>query len=328
MTYAYTYRGKDGALEHGQVEAATRAEAFVLLKAQGVVPTALHEGRGHVPSAKPAKGSVPAWMRWSAVALAVAALGVAVWLALRGNHVPAPEPKAFAPQKAKTTPPAKGDKGVKQEPVPAEQEVEPKAAASQPPRPKQASSKAKGKNPAALLALQSSCKEGLDFTVDTNKVAELRRQNPTWAANKLQGQLTEYAIPGRFCGTPDPISDKEALALCDVKIEDAEGDSELVRAEKAAVRDLQTQLKQYLAEGGHANDFMMKLMERQDAEHEMMEQVKRQLTELCRSGDYDLAQEALDKYNAYLKGKGLPEVHTNPYMRHLLKVNSAAKQNP
>jgi len=96
---------------------------------------------------------------------------------------------------------------------------------------------------------------------------------------------------------PDPISDKEALALCDVKISDSEGDLEIVRAEKVAVRDLQKQLKEYLTEGGHANDFMMKLMERQDAEHEMMEQVKKQMTELCRSVDYDLAQEALDKYN-------------------------------
>ena len=328
MTYTYTYRCKDGSIAHGSIEAASRAEAFASLKSKAINPTALREGKD-LPHPS-VKVGIPRGAIYGVAALAVAVVGTLVWLWLR--QVPEPvmdktvgKPNSSQPAVKQTTAAGHEGSSPKNEKTASENVDSPSQQTDTPSK----QPKIKAKNPAALLALQSSCKEGLDFSVDTNKVAELRRQNPTWTENKLQAQLTEYAIPGRFCGTPDPISDKEALALCDVKISDSEGDTDIVLAEKAAVRDLQKQLKEYLSGGGHANDFMMKLMERQDAEHEMMEQVKKQMTELCRSGDYDLAQEALDKYNAYLKDKGLPEIHTNPYMRHLLKVNAAAKQqNP
>ena len=314
-------------MEHGQAEAASRAEAFAFLKAQGIVPLEMRGGKVSPLAGGGQWHRSSLWIGLSLVVVVAVALGVGAWFAMGHKKPPAASTKVASTRTARNQPLKTGrpSNGEPSQPVP--HEVKPEIAVSPSQKvPLNSHPKPKGKNPAALLALQSSCKEGLDFTVDTNKIAELRRQNPTWAENKLQAQLTEYAIPGRFCGTPDPISDKEAQELCDMTIVDSASDSDLVKAEKAAVRDLQKQLKDYLAEGGHANDFMMKLMERQDAEHAMMEQVKRQMTELCRSGDYDLAQEALDKYNAYLKEKGLPEIHTNPYMRHLLKVNAAKLQ--
>jgi len=194
MTYVYTYRGKDGSIAHGSIEAASRTEAFASLKSKSINPTALQEGKALPHSSVKARIPRGAFYGAAVLTMAVSCALVCFWL----RQVPELVMDAMVDKSNSSQPSVKqttvaGHKGSspKKENTLSENVDRPSQQTdthSKPP-------KVKAKNPAALLAMQSSCKKGLDFTVDTNKVAELRRQNPTWTENKLQAQLTEYAIP-------------------------------------------------------------------------------------------------------------------------------------
>ena len=146
--------------------------------------------------------------------------------------------------------------------------------------------------------------------------------------NDLHIQLSEYAWSGRFVGVPDPISDKDARKLVQEKVEILPGDPPEVRQEKETVAAMQEELKEYLAKGGHANDYFMELMKRQDAENETISEARRQIRELCESGDIELAEQARDKFNEYLKGKGLPPLGMSRYLKRAQKQKAAAKDAP
>lgn len=179
-----------------------------------------------------------------------------------------------------------------------------------------------GKMTPARLALMSHSKTGIDKRpiVEEDKVAEVRLSR---YSNRLHQELAKYAHPGMNCDTPDGIDDKMALELCEEKIKYNFDDSDEVLAEKKAIENMVEELKEYMANGGHAQQYFMELMERQDAEYEAMQTAKKHITELCKNGDVELAQEALDRYNAYLNSKGLPEVKPTPLMEHYLRKGTS-----
>ena len=170
----------------------------------------------------------------------------------------------------------------------------------------------------ARLAQVSCDTKGIEFrsVVGTNATYETRLVR---YRNRLHQELVKYVHPGRFCDTPDPFSDKQALELADEAMNYGDDDTQEVLEERQAVVRLAQEMKQYILDGGHANDFLMKQMERQDKESEMMREVKKNIYELCKNGDVELAQQALDKYNAYLHEKGLPAVQPDVKMMHYLK---------
>ena len=137
--------------------------------------------------------------------------------------------------------------------------------------------------------------------------------------NDLHRQLSEYAWSGRFVGTPDPIRDSEARKLVEEKVEILPDDPLEVRQEKETVAAMQEELKEYLANGGHADDYFMELMKRQDAEVETVREAKRQIRDLYKSGDIELAEQAMEKFNEYLKGKGLPALEETPLIKRFRK---------
>ena len=49
MTFAVTFRGADGALREEAVEAASRGECFAQMKARGIVPVSVKEGKRKRP---------------------------------------------------------------------------------------------------------------------------------------------------------------------------------------------------------------------------------------------------------------------------------------
>lgn len=136
----------------------------------------------------------------------------------------------------------------------------------------------------ARLAVLSCAKETIDLRpiVESNKVGEVRLKR---YSNPLHQELVKYVHPGMPCDVPDGITDKEARKLCDGKMEYNFDDPDDVLEEKKAVEELVGQLRKHLDDGGHAQDFFKQLMERQDAEYEMMKTAKKNITELCRNGD-------------------------------------------
>ena len=69
------------------------------------------------------------------------------------------------------------------------------------------------------------------------------------------------------------------------------------------------ELKDYMDKGGHASDYFLQLESRQVLESDGMQIVREKVREMERQGDYAGAVEALDVFNKYLEGKGLPKVH-------------------
>ncbi len=133
--------------------------------------------------------------------------------------------------------------------------------------------------------------------------------------NLLQSQLSEFAWSGQFVGVPDPMTDKEARQMLEEPIEILASDTEEVVAEKQTVMALQKELKEYLDNGGHADDYFMELMKRQDAEAETVREAKSQIRDLYKSGDVEPGDQVLVKFNEYLKGKGLPAIKETPLMK-------------
>lgn len=168
------------------------------------------------------------------------------------------------------------------------------------------------------LALLSSCKEGIDLRpiVESNKVGEVRLSR---YSNPLHQELAQYVHPGQSCGTPDPIDDALARKLAREEVKYDFNDPIEVLEEKKAVQDLVNEMMAYMDKGGHAQQFLMELMERQDAEYETMKTVRNNITELCKEGDIEMAQKAFEKYNAYLREKGLPAVQPTGIMEYYLR---------
>ena len=120
---------------------------------------------------------------------------------------------------------------------------------------------------------------------------------------------------------------EEARQMLEEPIEILASDPEEVVAEKRTVMAMQKELKEYLDNGGHADDYFMQLMKRQDAEAETVREAKSQIRDLYKKGDIELGDQVLVKFNEYLKGKGLPAIKETPLMKRYRKIaaeNAAA----
>ena len=174
----------------------------------------------------------------------------------------------------------------------------------------------------ARLARVSSFDEGLDKRpiVESNKVGEVRFSR---YKNPVHAELVKYVYPGQFNGVPDgSITDEMARKFCNEPIEYGFDEPINVLEEKKAVEDMVKELKAHMDAGGSAQEFLNIAYERQERESETMNTVRKQVLEYCRSGDSDLATEALEKYNGYLRSKGLPPMKMNAAMKHYLKKNN------
>lgn len=179
---------------------------------------------------------------------------------------------------------------------------------------------------AARLAAVSGIKEGIRFRSFKGTNATYETRLIRYKDNRLHQELVKYVHPGQHCDTPDPFSDKAALELADKAMQYGFDEPMEVLEERQAVEKLAKEMKQYIQDGGHANDYLMKLMQRQDEESEMMRTVRDNIRELCKEGDEKLANEALQKYNEHLRKNGLPSVKLDVKMQHYLKKAKEAQQ--
>ena len=317
MTFTVTYREKDGTLREEAVEAAGRAECFAQMKARGIVPVGVKEGRSssrpraagtaapHAGGAKPRSG-----MPWKAAILAAAALAVAggvwCWLAARDGGRPA-EPKAIEKPKVKKAEKLPEARPPKPKDVPAPATNAP--AAKPEPFVRPANWKEMTKEERAAWN-EEHPRPPQPANVTMGSISDLRPKTETKPIfhHSVHLELSHYAIPGRDMPPPDRISDKQALAAAEVPIEYLDSDTPELRAKKEAVEMMLQEMKEYIQNGGHANDYMNKLAARQQLEGEAVEATRRDVRALMREGKMEEAKVALEKYNEYLKTKGIPPI--------------------
>lgn len=323
MVYRVKYIGSNGKAVQEEIEADSRTACFAKLKSRGITPIAV-EKTGICAMARQGVAGLQQWRKWRYLGYgaAVAGICVGVMLMFRDGEL-AEEPAAamVSPQKVKMTPPQASQathEGVEVSNTSAEAAMPP---AAQRRTVSQGSPRRRPRNPAIAAALSCAGQPPLvDMTSPDAPEGVERRHNGVEYGTRLQAQLAQYATPGQFVGTPDPFTDAEALEFCQIPVEFSVEDSEEVLAQKETVRQLQGELKEYIQNGGHANDYMMELMRRQDAEFETLQTVRQDVIKMCRDGQIREAEQALEAYNRYLADKGLPPVSFNVQMQHYKRL--------
>lgn len=155
------------------------------------------------------------------------------------------------------------------------------------------------------------------YYVDMSRSRE--EGHPTFT-NDVEATLAMYVYPGKDMPPPptDDISDEEALAACNIPLYAFPTDPDEVLDQREAVEHLKKELKQYIEEGGHAKDFIQRLIDRQEAEAEYVEITKEEVMKLVREDDCSTAKELLKRMNARLGESGIPPVKLEtPYQRML-----------
>ena len=333
MNFTVRYRGRDGALREECIEAAGRAECMAECRKRGISPMGIVEGKsgksgnsGYSGKTGKSGKSGISGKHWVAigVALAIVAGGVWWWFGGRG----ATALPAERPEKPKVVKPQGGG----ERPAPKPVEVATNAVVASTGAVEKVIKTPMGEK--RVKVRHSKAVQAALASANTPPIQDLRPPPPDPNApppppprykNNLQQQLSEYAWSGRFVGVPDPISNKEARKLVEEPVEFLPDDTPEVRQEKETVAAMQKELKEYMENGGRANDYFMKLMQRQDAEQETIREAKRQIREMCKAGDFELASQAREKFNEYLKSKGLPPVGMTSYIEAARRESAARK---
>ena len=335
MNFTVRYRGRDGALREECIEAAGRAECMAECRKRGISPMGIVEGRSG-KTGNPGKsgksgnsgnsGNSGKLLFAIGAALAIVAGGVWWWMSHEG------EPKTTSVQQQGEKPKVVKPQGGGERPAPKPVEVATNAVVASTGVVEKVIKTPMGEK--RVKVRHSKAVQAALASANTPPIQDLRPPPPDPNApppppprykNNLQQQLSEYAWSGRFVGVPDPISNKEARKLVEEPVEFLPDDTPEVRQEKETVAAMQKELKEYMENGGRANDYFMKLMQRQDAEQETIREAKRQIREMCKAGDFELASQAREKFNEYLKSKGLPPVGMTSYIEAARRESAARK---
>ena len=305
MTFNVTYRSSDGSLKNETVEAANRAECVALCRKRGISPTAIREGKAQKSPGASQGGSKSPWLVVAVIVLVAIAGGVWWWLATQENT------------KSPTDKPAK-TKVVKPQPKPERKPTEKPTVTNTPAPPKVEKPKAPVRpanwkdmtkeERAAWNEEHPRPPEPANVTMQSISSLRPKVERKPIFHHSVHLELSHYAIPGREMPPPDRISDKEALAAAEVAVEYLDDDTPELRAKKEAVEMMLQEMKEYIQGGGHANDYMRKLSERQQLEGEAVEATRREVRALMKEGKTDDAKAALQKYNEYLQTKGIPPI--------------------
>ena len=324
MTFTVTYRGADGALREERVEAANRSVCFSQMKARGVAPLSVKEGdfvsrrerrgrrdelgkNGRAESGRGEKCRDGAERKLFKVVhyYLIAAIAViaatAMWWWMRSPRT-APLPVPEAPKKAALAKEVKPASNALGERTGEEKERARRIGAKERMEKRVDEVRIGGNDVGTTVTTNDLMRDVVsDLRVDISK------RKPMFE-NAVQAELSNYTQPGRDIPPPDRVSDEEALKAADTPIKYGFDDPVEVLEQKKAVEDLLLEMKEYIRNGGHANDFFEKLQQRQEMEGEAVLQVRQNVYDLIEKGDNAAAQEALDAYNKYLQGKGIPPV--------------------
>ena len=315
MIFTVTYRGADGDVRTESVEAAGRGDCFAQMKARGIVPMGVKEGssgsrRERGASAKRngrnKGGGIGngVWRNAVVLVVLVALAGGALWWWLLGHEVVVPDDGPKKPSSfAKEVKPAVAPK-----PLPATNEP-PKYV----PTPLPADWKDMTKAERAEWRKEDAKRnppppKPVPTMFSASSLRRKKDAPPPTFNNQIHADLACYLQAGRDIPPPSRITDAEALAAADMKIKYYDSDSDAVLEEKKAVEEMLVEMKEYIQQGGHANDYFQKLAQRQEMEAEAVSETRRNVRSLIKEGRMEDAKAALEAYNAYLKEKGVPPV--------------------
>lgn len=312
-TFTYHYRDSSGSLKSATVEAASRTEAFDILKGRGITPLRVVDGVRLSATRKPPLR----WMVAVACALACVALVVFV-IAYRSRQNPAPSQGSSGPvSKPKALPPRR--------------EVVSKDASS---------GKVKTKDRAAptVTAVTEPAEDSRTNTVavaeesapPTNKVfyapslgkrkvtlmdgttAELTTRRVFGHDKPLDLQIMAVTKPGGMSSGLRALrlryTDDQIIAMLKEPVAFSTDDPEDVRQIKARVQTQKNIVLDFLNQGGTVTDAIEQMCKAAGSERIEMRNDQIELNKLAQVGDAEAIQQFLTERNARRRELGLPEL--------------------
>lgn len=127
--------------------------------------------------------------------------------------------------------------------------------------------------------------------------------------NPAERLLALFAQPGRAVKVPVTSAGlEESFRLALAKPTPfAEGDLDEFKQMKCIVAGMKDELREYLADGGTLQTYLVRLVERQNAEIQLLEYERRQLEEMSKRGDSNLPR-LWREANLRLRSRGLPAI--------------------
>lgn len=305
--FNYTVRDRSGSMKRGNLKAIDRNAALHELVAQGMVPLSVTEG-----AVQPVGGrGKPIYAIIAGIA-AMIIVGVAVVVLFQASSTPKKSGKKRLP--AKTTSSVPGQRNTKQAP-------------------------AKVPSVAPTNIAQVAAVTSLVTTASvTNAVGEIRSALPEPVTNKvprLFSTTTEQVIswiantiPG---STPPPLprlpvnESTNIVAILNSDIPLYDDDSEKIVEIKFNVAHAKQLLKEYLAQGGKAEEFLTYYHKELWSSHKEWRDAQKQVLDLQKTGDEEGAVKYYQEQSKVLQGKGIKPIMLPPSLSHLLPKEAENK---
>lgn len=303
MFFTYVFRDSSGTKKNATIEAASREAAFAVLRSQGISPLSIRETKGassksHVPSGhKSTSRKLFAWILVTLVAFAI----MTWWYVTRANVPPPVSPK-------------NGDKVVK---VPKTAKA-PKEQSR--PKTSQGARNAKFSRraipPPIRPELPTVASKPEDDSSPTNATSQ-EETGPSKIAKTGTEELLMLVTPSTPGGRVPPLPDLRGMPIekdmhetLNRVVTAEKGDDESRLERKLLLAQQKEEFGELSREGWKFADYLQALREKNNADADYLRDAYQMLDELYRdeSVSDDEYKEYLDKVNATLRERGLPEI--------------------
>ena len=318
MTFAVTYRGKDGALREETVEASGRAECFAQCRARGIAPMGVRERKGGgvkrrgaaSPGASPGGRTVLV----SAVVLLATLLGGIAWWWLGGRgsagQPPARAKKAEARERAPHVekPKPAAPNADTREHIPVAEKPKPTA-----PNTDAREHVASGPPPGTVLSVRTNDNNLVITEVvgpgGKKKLLTTELHKPVFSnpADQLIAAAMNASMTGQMAPLPlGPEADlyfKEAMKK---PIVDEPDDTEEVKRMKQVVRETRQEIAALMEKGQTFAEILEQHRELWNENVRIREGVVAEYRKIVRGGNEAEARSYMNKMNAALGQMGIP----------------------
>lgn len=157
------------------------------------------------------------------------------------------------------------------------------------------------KNPYLLAAMKEQAEK---FANEKIPEPDPNAPKPRYKTPAL-AVLSQYAVPGGVSSPPGPMTDRECVGILEEKIEIEPDDTDQIIEEKEYLVELQQEFREFMKEGGKAEEFFQRAYERQQLEAEAINTARKEVRALVQEGREEDAVKALETYNKYLESRGI-----------------------
>ena len=337
MKFTITYRKKDGSMTTEVIDASDRAACIAECRKRGIAPTAVAQGG----KASSQSRRNPAWVKGALAGALVVAVACAAWWYL-GRNSETPPPSAEKPAKTKVAKPQKPER--KHVAKPAAKPV----VVAVPEKPKETNYFDKVR--ADLARVRERMKTASDYSYynlerkakDLEKLLtdEKMQFHTTNKANIVEQpfktcteQVLDWVFNCEVGGDPPPFVpplDPGEMAnigeILDRANEVLEGDSEEVAARKVMVERAKKELKEYLAQGGNAADFLHFYYNELQNAYELRLEASKTVRQFAHNEDPETARKYLEETNKKLAEKGIAPVMLSDKTKQRLGIPIEEKE--